>query len=145
MTCPGKSLKQAAAVELSICARQDARLHLGVRCQLSAIIVGSLLCTTCACGFMCILQFGPGEAALLPSLTSSTDPAKFAMSALRTGSLRALCLPLPRSLAADLPATAWQVMEDYQALESAVVRSMRGAALDQLRAMIADSNGKEHG
>lgn len=144
MTCPGKNLKQAAAVELSICARGDARAHLGVKCQLSQVTSGSLISITCACGFTCILQFGAGEAAQLLSSISSTDPAKYAMNALRTASLRALSLPLPRSFAHDLPATAWEVMEDYQAIEAAVVRAMRGAALDQLRAMIGESNGKDH-
>lgn len=123
-------MKQAAAAELRICARKNGRPHLAVTCQLYARSQEHWIQLMCACGLVCILRSGGAVTGPLLSLTLCPVTIEDAMSALRTASLQALCLPLPRSMVRRDIARIFE-REDYEVNLQAYVYD----ALSELRGL----------
>lgn len=122
--CPGKELKAAARSSLIICARRTGRPHLGALCQLSAILTGRLLCLTCSCGLVVMLESGEEVAASCFSLMSSTITIDDATNALAKMNLRMLLLPSPRSLSPEKGHTLYTWDADQREVWRQIHRAM---------------------
>lgn len=147
--CQGKMLKAAGLRSLSMCAAGTQRTHLGGRCHLYKLQLGSLTCVMCSCGAVSIWASGvemtaPPSFSTLWMVFDETD-----MNALQQQVCLTVSLPLPRSMTTS-PATA--NLQQYQLADQLAVllnEAMQGAkSMADIRAhlrLMFDSMGRPYG
>lgn len=125
--CQGTHLKASAASALRICARGNARPHLGGNCRLYARSQAGYTSLMCACGLVCILHSGEVEREQPFSLTFSTVTIDDAMNALATLNCLSVSLPLPRSMIGKDIATPWEQIEYNREMQAQISTAIQEA------------------